>query len=59
MKYDPLVHHRRSIRFNGYNYAQPGSYFVTLATIHREHLFGEIIDDNMRLDELGEIIVET
>ena len=36
MKYDPQVHHRRSIRLPGYNYSQPGAYFVTICTYSRE-----------------------
>ena len=35
MKYDPLHHHRRSIRLNGYDYHQVGAYFVTICTQHR------------------------
>jgi len=30
MAYDPNVHHRRTIRLRGYDYAQAGVYFVTL-----------------------------
>jgi putative transposase len=36
MPYDPNIHHRRSIRLPGYNYAQPGAYFVTICTLGRE-----------------------
>ena len=31
--------HRRSIRLKGYNYIQPGWYFITLCTKNREQLF--------------------
>ena len=31
-RYDPQKHHRRSIRLKGYDYSQPGAYFVTLVT---------------------------
>jgi len=34
--YDPQIHHRRSIRLPGYDYTQPGAYFVTLVTSGRE-----------------------
>jgi REP element-mobilizing transposase RayT len=44
MTYDPERHHRRSIRLRGYDYTQPGAYFVTLVTHERECLFGEIVD---------------
>jgi putative transposase len=36
MKYDPQIHHRRSIRLARYDYAQPGAYFVTICTYNRE-----------------------
>lgn len=38
MKYDPRVHHRRSIRLKGYDYSQSGAYFVTICTNTREML---------------------
>ncbi len=30
MVYDPKKHHRRSIRLKGYDYSQPGLYFITI-----------------------------
>ena len=54
--YDPDRHHRRSIRLKGYDYTQPGAYFVTLCTHDRAHLFGEVVDGEMRLNEWGEIV---
>lgn len=38
MKYDPQIHHRRSIRLPGYDYSQPGAYFVTICTHKRDLL---------------------
>jgi REP element-mobilizing transposase RayT len=35
MPYDPLRHHRRSIRLKGYDYSQAGAYFVTICTQNR------------------------
>jgi hypothetical protein len=32
MLHDPRKHRRRSIRLNGYEYTQPGAYFVTIYT---------------------------
>ena len=66
MKFDPTVHpfdnaqgrHRRSIRLKGYDYAQPGGYFVTLVTQGRECLFGEIIEGEVQLSALGKITDE-
>ena len=54
--YDPARHHRRSIRLKGYDYTQPGAYFITLCTHDRAHLFGEVVDGEMRLNEWGEIV---
>ena len=36
MGYDPEKHHRRSMRLKGYNYSQPGAYFVTICLQGRE-----------------------
>jgi REP element-mobilizing transposase RayT len=56
MKYDPKMHHRRSIRLPGYDYASPGSYFVTVCTRRRELLFGEVIEGQMHRNALGDIV---
>jgi REP element-mobilizing transposase RayT len=44
MLYNPQLHHRRSIRFKGYDYAQSGLYFITICCHEKNHRFGEIID---------------
>ena len=56
MKYNPDIHHRRSIRLQGYDYSQYGAYFVTLCTQNRECLFGEIVNGEMILNEYGKIV---
>jgi len=56
MKYDPKMHHRRSIRLPGYDYASPGSYFVTVCTHQRKLLFGEVIAGQMHRNALGDIV---
>ncbi|HLE53549.1 MAG TPA: transposase [Anaerolineales bacterium] len=58
MEFDPQRHHRRSIRLKGYDYAQPGAYFVTICTQRREALFGVILDGEMRINRCGEIVKE-
>ena len=35
MPYIPERHHRRSIRLPGYDYSQPGMYFVTICVENR------------------------
>ena len=58
MTYDPHKHHRRSIRLPGYDYTQPGAYFVTFVAHDRECLFGDVVDGVMRLNAFGEIVRE-
>jgi len=55
MVYDPKIHHRRSIRLRGWDYARPGTYFVTLCVEGKEHVFGEVMECEMRLNEWGRI----
>jgi len=55
-KFDPDRHHRRSIRLKGYDYAQAGAYFVTVAAYRRECLFGGMVDGEMVLNDFGEIV---
>ena len=38
-----MMKHRRSIRLQGYDYAQAGAYFVTVCTQNRECMFGHIV----------------
>jgi putative transposase len=56
MKFDPKIHHRRSIRLQGYDYSQSGAYYVTIVAHGRECVFGEIINGEMILNEFGEIV---
>jgi putative transposase len=56
MRYNPEIHHRRSIRLKGYDYTQPGAYFVTFCTYRRDEIFGEVINGETKLSGLGEIV---
>ena len=55
-KFDAQKYHRRTIRLKGYDYSQPGTYFITLVTLQREPLFGEIVNSEMRLNPLGKLV---
>lgn len=57
-KFDPNVHHRKSIRLPGYDYAQAGAYFVTVVAWGRDCLFGEVVDGVMVLNDIGKIVQE-
>jgi len=56
MKYDSQTHHRRSIRLKGYDYTQPGAYFVTICTYQRDEILGAVVNDGIQLSSLGKII---
>jgi putative transposase len=56
MRYNPDIHHRRSIRLRGYDYRQAGAYFVTLCVHNRECMLGDIADDAMVLSRSGEMV---
>jgi putative transposase len=56
MKYNPDIHHRRSIRLAGYDYSQCGYYFITVCTQGRRCLFGEIEKGRMILNNAGKMI---
>lgn len=58
MKYNPNIHHRRSIRLKGYDYAQAGLYFITICTQNRACLFGNITNGEMILNDAG-MMIET
>jgi REP element-mobilizing transposase RayT len=55
-RYNPQIHHRRSIRLAGYDYTQAGAYFITICTHNRQNLFGDIVDGEMVLNEYGRIV---
>ena len=56
MAFNKEIHHRRSIRLTEYDYSQPNAYFVTICTFKKECLFGEVVDREMRLNEVGMIV---
>ena len=55
MRYKPQIHHRRSIRLKGYDYSQPGVYFITICIAGRRCLMGCVSDGVMELSKYGRI----
>ena len=47
---------RKSIRLRHYDYTQPGFYFVTICTQSRECLFGQVVDGQMVLNDVGQVV---
>lgn len=59
-KYNPNIHHRKSIRLKGYDYSQAGLYFITICVQDRKCRFGEIagvenFQPEMVLNDAGNI----
>ena len=46
---------QRQHRLPGYDYTQPGSYFITICTHDREHFFGEVKEGQVLLTIIGRI----
>ena len=40
----------------GYDYSQPGAYFVTICTHGKQSLFGKIVDGEMQLNDFGKVV---
>ena len=45
-----------SARWQQWDYASEGLYFITICTKNHQHFFGEIIDGKMILNEFGKIV---
>ncbi|MBX7148646.1 transposase [bacterium] len=54
-----LEHNRKNLRMKGYDYDQYGYYFVTVCVKNKECLFGELINEQVIPNELGNIIINT
>ncbi len=51
--------HRKTLRLPGYDYGQNGAYFITIVTQGRKYLFGEVVDGEMILNDIGKMVEET
>jgi REP element-mobilizing transposase RayT len=56
IKYNPQIHHRRSIRLKGYDYSQRGAYFVTICCQDKDCLFGNIVNSQLVLNDAGKMV---
>jgi len=58
MKYNPEIHHRRSIRLRGYDYCGRDYILLPFAQRQRMFCFGKIADGEMVLNDAGKIAFE-
>jgi REP element-mobilizing transposase RayT len=47
---------RKVIRLQDFDYSQNGAYFVTTVVKHRLHLFGQVINGQMKLNDAGKMV---
>jgi REP element-mobilizing transposase RayT len=55
-KFNPEIHHRRSIRLKGYDYSTPGAYFITVRAAGPDNFFGTIDNGSLILNDFGKIV---
>ena len=47
---------RQNLRLTSYDYSSQGSYFITICTRNKQLLFGQIVDNMMKLNPFGDIV---
>ncbi len=47
---------RRSVRLRGFDYSQPGSYFITICTAGKKRILGTVQDRKMILSRAGKVV---
>ena len=50
------LHYRKSPRLTGFDYSQPGAYFITIKANHENKIFGHLFEGKMCLNEFGKIV---
>lgn len=58
MQQNTNIPRRKNMRLKGYDYSQPGAYFVTICTHGRECVLGDVVDGKMQLNEAGDIVLD-
>ncbi len=51
-----LAYQRRTVRLQSYDYTQSGFYFIIICTYKKKWMLGEILNDEMHLNNAGQII---
>ena len=52
---DRKIHNRHSLRKKWFDYSKPGLFFITICTYRRKHLFGQVIDRHLVLNDAGRV----
>lgn len=56
MKYNPKIHHRKSIRLEEFDYRNPWWYYVTICSDNHRSVFGDVKNGKMILNDYGAIV---
>ncbi len=56
MPFNKAIHNRRSIRLKEYDYSLEGYYFITVCAHDRQPFFGEIVKEEMVINQIGNIV---
>jgi len=56
IKYNPKIHHRKSIRLEEFDYANPWWYYVTICIDNHRSVFGDVKNGRMTLNNYGNIV---
>jgi putative transposase len=51
-----ILHPRKRLRLDGYDYAQDGYYYVTICVFNHKKYFGDIHNGTMELNDSGQIV---
>ena len=52
---DVVARRRKSIRLPGFDYSQPGAYFITVCTRNRASIFGDVTEGKLCLSAAGRL----
>jgi REP element-mobilizing transposase RayT len=55
-RFNPDIHHRRSVRLKGFDYSQPAAYFITICTRDRVSSLGDVVEGVATLSAAGSIV---
>jgi putative transposase len=55
-RFDPERHHRGSHRLKGFDYSQPGAYFITICAQNRVCIFGDALYGKMLRNQAGDLV---
>jgi putative transposase len=56
MNSSSILHHRKSIRLKEYDYSSPGDYFITICTYDKQCILGDVVGEEMQLNQIGKTV---